>query len=363
MLLDRRQADTISEFEVGGYHAALPSVDIHTIGAGGGTIAGVDRGGLLFVGPQGAAQIRVPQATDSAAERRPSPTPSWRSAVCGRVRLPADGPSQSSSASRPWPVRSRSRSRWAPNALPLGCSNCSNSSSSTRFKRSAPSAATSRPVFVDGELYAFVCNRAHQSDIGGGVAGTYNPAATEIFHEGIRLPPLRLVERGETRRDLWDLLLLNSRCPDLLDGDLLAMMGSTRIGADEMEALAADLGPRERTRYLEGILDHAERRMRAAISELPDGVYEGAEMTDNDCFTAREIWIRVRITKSGDSLHVDYSATDPQMKGFKNSSYSNTRSATYVALTSFLDPDIPRNEGTYRCVTVEAPLGTLVDRT
>ena len=119
-------------------------------------------------------------------------------------------------------------------------------------------------MFVDGEIFAFVCNRAHQSDIGGGVAGTYNPAATEIFHEGIRLPPLRLVERGRLRRDLWQLLLLNSRCADLLDGDLNAMLGSTQIGAEQMTGLARDLGAAERLAYIDGILDYADRRMRAA---------------------------------------------------------------------------------------------------
>lgn len=224
-----------------------------------------------------------------------------------------------------------------------------------------PDWVISRPVFVDNELFAFVCNRAHQSDIGGGVAGTYNPAATEIFHEGIRLPPLRLVERGRLRRDLRDLLLLNSRCADLLEGDLAAMLGSTQIGAEQMTGLASDLGPADRLRYIEGILDYADRRMRAAVAELPDGVYTGAEMTDNDCFTERELWIRVTLTKSGDSLKLDFTGTDPQMKGFKNSSISNTRSATYVALTSFLDPEIPRNAGTYRCVSVAAPLGSIVN--
>lgn len=224
-----------------------------------------------------------------------------------------------------------------------------------------PDWVISRPVFVDGEIFAFVCNRAHQSDIGGGVAGTYNPAATEIFHEGIRLPPLRLVEKDQRRRDLWELLLLNSRCPDLLEGDLGAMLGSTQIGAEQMMALARDLGPADRLRYIDGILDYADRRMRAAVAELPDGVYVGAEMTDNDCFTEREVWIRVTITKSGDRLRVDYAGTDPQMKGFKNSSISNTRSATYVAITSFLDPEIPRNAGTYRCVEIDAPLGTVVN--
>jgi N-methylhydantoinase B len=224
-----------------------------------------------------------------------------------------------------------------------------------------PDWVVSRPVFVDGQLFAFVCNRAHQSDIGGGVAGTYNPQATEIFHEGIRLPPLRLVERGQLRRDIWSLLLLNCRCPDLLDGDLGAMLGSTEIGLEEMVSLANDLGHRDASRYIDGILDYADRRMREAIRELPDGVYEGAEKSDNDCFTERDVWVRVRITKRGDALTVDYTGTDPQIRGFKNSSLSNTRSATYVALTSFLDPEIPRNHGTYRGVEVIAPLGCLLN--
>ena len=224
-----------------------------------------------------------------------------------------------------------------------------------------PDWVISRPVFVDGDLYAFVCNRAHQSDIGGGVAGTYNPAATEIFHEGIRLPPLRLLEKEQLRSDLWNLLLLNSRCPDLLDGDLKAMLGSTEIGSVQMQALADDLGPDDRLIYLNGILDYADRRMRAAVADLPDGTYSGAEMTDNDCFEAKEIWIRVNIAKRGDTLRFDYSGSDPQMRGFKNSSLSNTLSATYVALTSFLDPEIPRNEGTYRCIEINAPLGSIVN--
>jgi N-methylhydantoinase B len=224
-----------------------------------------------------------------------------------------------------------------------------------------PDWVISRPLFSEGTLFAFLCNRAHQSDIGGGVAGTYNPAATEIFHEGIRLPALRLIERGRLRDDLWRLLLLNSRCPDLLDGDLKAMLGSTEVGAEEVLLLARDLGASECDRYIEGILSYAERRMRSAISELPNGTFYGEEMTDNDCFEAKEVWIRVKMTKVGGSITFDYADSDPQMKGFKNSSLSNTTSATYVALTSFLDPDIPRNEGTYRCVTINAPLGSVVN--
>src|SRR5262245_23059182 len=95
-----------------------------------------------------------------------------------------------------------------------------------------PDWVIARPVFVEGTLAAFACNRAHQSDIGGGAAGTYNAEATEIYHEGIRLPALKLVERGKLRQDLWALLKLNSRTPELLDGDVRAMMGSTQIGAE-----------------------------------------------------------------------------------------------------------------------------------
>src|SRR5690606_12505808 len=99
-----------------------------------------------------------------------------------------------------------------------------------------------RPVFVGGRLCAFTCNRAHQSDIGGGAAGTYNPAATEIFHEGIRLPVLKLVDSGKLRRDLHGLLLLNTRCPELMEGDLDAMLGSVRIGAERISALLSAEG-------------------------------------------------------------------------------------------------------------------------
>ena len=147
----------------------------------------------------------------------------------------------------------------------------------------------------------------------------------------------------------------------MLDGDLKAMLGSTEVGAEEILSLARDLGVSECHRYIEGILSYAERRMRSALSELPDGTFYGEEMTDNDCFEAKEVWIRVKMTKIGDSITFDYADSDPQMKGFKNSSLSNTTSATYVALTSFLDPDIPRNDGTYRCVAINAPLGSVVN--
>ena len=224
-----------------------------------------------------------------------------------------------------------------------------------------PDWVIARPVFVDGALAAFCCNRAHQSDIGGGAAGTYNPEATEIFHEGIRLPALKLIEADRIRRDLWQLLLINSRCPELLDGDLRAMLGSTRIGAEQVAALFAELGTETAFGCLAAILDHGERRLRRALSALPSGTWRAEESFDNDCFEPADIRIRVAVTVDGNGATVDFTGTSPQIRGFKNSSLANTHSAVYAAFASFFEPDMPRNEGTFRAIRIIAPEGSLVN--
>ena len=231
-----------------------------------------------------------------------------------------------------------------------------------------PDWVIARPVFTEGDsdsgaptLVGFCCNRAHQSDIGGGLAGTYNPEATEIWQEGIRLPVMKLIEAGAVRDDLWELLLINCRTPELLDGDLLAMLGSTRIGAERVLGLVAELGVEPYLAYLDGVLTHGERRMRTAITELPDGTYYGEDRTDNDCFGPADIAVRVHLSVEGDEMTLDFTGTDPQIEGFKNSSLANTYSSVFLAVSSFFDTSIPRNEGTYRPVTIIAPEGSIVN--
>ncbi len=224
-----------------------------------------------------------------------------------------------------------------------------------------PDWVVARPVFVQGRPVAFANIRAHQSDIGGGAAGTYNPEATEIWHEGIRLPPLRIIRRGEILRDLWQLLMLNTRTPHLLDGDLRAMLGATRIGGDQVAELFADLGLERGQAYLEGLLDYADRRFRAAVAALPDGTYLGEDRFEDDCFESMDLPIRVTVTVAGDRLTVDFTGSAPQIRGFKNSSLANTWSGVYTALSSFFGADIPRNEGTFRGVTIIAPEGSIVN--
>jgi N-methylhydantoinase B len=218
-----------------------------------------------------------------------------------------------------------------------------------------------RPVFVDGELLGFACNRAHQSDIGGGAAGTYNAAAREIFHEGVRIPPLRIAERGVLREDVIGLLVANTRCPDLVAGDLHAMLGSTKIGAERLCALAADTGVEGAVRLLPELLDWAERRMRAEVSTLKAGCYHGTDASDHDCFGAADVRVKVALTVAQDRLVFDFTGSSAQIAGFKNSPLANTHSAVYLAVATFFDAALPRNEGTYRAIEIVAPEGSVVN--
>lgn len=225
-----------------------------------------------------------------------------------------------------------------------------------------PDWVIARPAFHGGELVGFACNRAHQADIGGGAAGTYNPEATEIYHEGIRIPPMRLVEKGQVREDLWALLLANSRASEALDGDLSAMLGSTRIGLEGIESIAGLHGLEATRAIFEGMLDSADRAQRKAFTQLPAGEYTGEDYSDNDCFGPADVWVRVKLTVNGDGhAVVDFTGSSPQVKGFKNSSLANTTSAVSVAIASFFDPELPNNEGRFRSIEIVAPKGLIVN--
>ncbi|MEK6710672.1 MAG: hydantoinase B/oxoprolinase family protein, partial [Nitrospinota bacterium] len=217
------------------------------------------------------------------------------------------------------------------------------------------------PVYAGGGLCGFVCNRAHQVDVGGGVIGTYNSEATEIFHEGFRIPPLLIAERGQRREDVIRLILANTRAPEVISHDFSAMIGSTRIGSRRLEEIAREMGVEALLAGFQGILDHAEALMRAELAGIPDGVYTATEVMNTDCFGPAEVPIRLTLTKKGTGLVADFTGTSPQIKGYKNSPIANTCSALYVGLSSLVDPHIPHNEGTYRPVHLIAPAGTVVN--
>lgn len=224
-----------------------------------------------------------------------------------------------------------------------------------------PDWVIARPIFFETELVAFTCNRAHQSDIGGGAAGTYNSSATEIWHEGLRIPPMRLVTKGMPHDDIWKLLILNSRMPHFMDGDLLAMCGSTEIGRELILETMGRFGLEQGRQCFSDILRYGDSMLRRAICRLPDGKYEGSSGFDDDCFEEVDIDLKVKLTINGDRLTVDFTGTNDQIRGFKNSSLANTYSSVYSALSTFFDTSIPRNEGTFSSIEIIAPEGTIVN--
>ncbi len=216
------------------------------------------------------------------------------------------------------------------------------------------------PVFADGRLRFWSVNRSHQSDIGGATHGAYNPGATEIWQEGLRITPLRLYDAGELREDVLQMLATNVRHPRDFRGDLAAMIGSARVGERRVQALLAEYGVERTLAGVGAVLDSAERRTRACIAEWKDGVYRGEAIIDDDGRGTRDLWIRATVTKRGSDLTVDLTDCHPQVTSFINSSYANMRAAVAMALAYLIDPDIPKNDGTFRPLTVIAREGTIV---
>ncbi len=216
------------------------------------------------------------------------------------------------------------------------------------------------PVFVDGKLLFWAVNRAHHSDIGGATYGAYNASATEIWQEGLRVPPLRLYDRGEERADILRMLRVNVRHPRDFLGDLAAQIGSVRLGERRMLAFVEELGTEVVEGAVERILDAAEAETRAIIAEWKDGTYHGQALLDDDGRGNQDITIRATVSVSGSDLRIDLSESDPQVTSFVNSPWANTRSAVAMALTYLLDPEVAKNDGTMRPVEIVAKRGTIV---
>jgi N-methylhydantoinase B len=216
------------------------------------------------------------------------------------------------------------------------------------------------PVFAGDKPRFWSINRAHQSDIGGATHGAYNASATDIWQEGIRITPLKLYDRGEMRRDVMLMIATNVRHPRDFRGDLAAMIGSARVGERRVLALAKEFGWSVADAAIEAVLDGAERQTRAVIAQWQDGVYRGEALLDDDGRGNADIHIRATVTKTGSDLTVDLSDSHPQVTSFVNSSYPNMYSAVVVALSYLIDPHTPKNDGTFRPVTVIAKPGTVV---
>ena len=219
-----------------------------------------------------------------------------------------------------------------------------------------------KPIYLEDERLAFAVTICHHTDVGGRVAGSNAADSTEIYQEGLRLPPLKLYERGKPNQTLLDILEKNVRVPVKVMGDLRAQLAACHIAERAFLDLVnrSDVGT-VRT-YMEEVIDHAERMTRAAIRELPDGVYSFEDWIDDDGIElGKPIRICVTFTKNDDHISADWTGSSPQVKGAINGTLGWSKAVIYCAVKCILPANIPNNEGVFRAIDVTAPQGTIAN--
>ncbi len=216
-----------------------------------------------------------------------------------------------------------------------------------------------------GEPLAVAANRAHHADIGGATAGSVAADSTEIYQEGLRIPPVKLEHAtddggSELDRDVLSMVLANVRTPDERRGDLRAQTAANAAGRRRVHELAATHGDQLRP-GLDAINAYSQRRMRAAIEDLPNGTYRFEDAVDDDGRGNGPLPVVATVTVADDQLTVDFDGTADQTAGPVNAVYAVTASATYYAVRCVTDPSIPPNHGCYRPITIRTPDASLVD--
>ncbi len=208
------------------------------------------------------------------------------------------------------------------------------------------------PVFYQGELVFWTVCKGHLTDVGGPVPAGYNPNATEIYAEGLRIPPVKLWDRGKPRSDVLNLILTNMRARRDQEGDFNALIGACQVGARNLVALMDKYGKQMVQDCIAELLDMAELHMRKLIAAVPDGTYSGTAVLEDAGHGLGDFDISATVTVTGDSCHIEITSP-PQVPYFINSYEGNSYSGVYLGLMMFAQLPPPYNEGLYRCVSVD----------
>ncbi len=216
------------------------------------------------------------------------------------------------------------------------------------------------PIFVDKTLRFLAANRAHHSDIGGMMPGSM-PLASEIFQEGIIIPPLKIRRRGRLNHEFLELLLSNVRTPDERRGDLMAQMAANHKGVVRLEEVIRTHGLRKIQLYSRLIQDYTERILRETLRSVPDGTYAYSDFLDDDGLSTASIRIGVEITIRGDEATVDFRSSDPQTRGGVNANSAVTLSAVLYVFRCLVEEDIPFNTGLMRPIRLVLPEKSVVN--
>ena len=218
------------------------------------------------------------------------------------------------------------------------------------------------PLFCGGKRRAFAVVICHHTDVGGRVPGSNASDSTEIYQEGLRIPPLKLYERGRLNTTLAAMIKINVRVPERVWGDLCAQYAAAQVGKRGLDKLMQRYGADLVEAYMLELIDYAERLTRAEITDWPKGRYQFIDYIDDDGFSDTPIPIKAAITVRDDgSLLVDYTGSSPQVKGALNSTLSFTKSLTYLSVRCVLARDIPNNVGVFRCIEVKVPEASVLN--
>ncbi|MGD2103204.1 MAG: hydantoinase B/oxoprolinase family protein [Acidimicrobiia bacterium] len=217
------------------------------------------------------------------------------------------------------------------------------------------------PVAIEGAVIAYAATRAHHSDMGGSSPGSMPGGSTDIYQEGLVIPPVRLVEDGVLSETVMSLIMANSRTPFLRRGDFLAQIAANDLAVSRLSELAAKIGLDALVEGFAAVIAYAEKRTRDAISTLPDGVYRAETEIEGDGVTEGDIPIRVEVRVVGDSISIDFEGTAGAVDGNVNCPLAVTQSACYFATKVVVPKDIPSNSGAFAPITITAPEGSLVN--
>jgi len=213
----------------------------------------------------------------------------------------------------------------------------------------------------DGDILGYAASRAHHADVGGMAPGSMPAGATEITQEGVRLPPVRLVDGGEPVDDVLELFLANVRNPEQRRADLRAQRAANERGAERLEELAAERGDERLRAAFDAVIDYSRDRTAAEIEALPDGEYRARDALEGDGVTDDDVEIAATVTVDGAALTVDFAGTAEQVAGNVNAPLAVARSAVYFAVRCATDPDVPPNRGCYDPISVSAPEGSVLN--
>lgn len=223
-----------------------------------------------------------------------------------------------------------------------------------------PDIAVASPVFYDGEIVAFVANIAHHNDVGGRVPGSNAADSDSIYAEGIRIPTVKIFREGELDKDILNLILLNCRVRHIRLGDLNAQFACNKKGVQRMEDVCTKYGKETVALCMEELLDYSERKIRMALSAIPNGSHEFEDYLDSDGLGSDPIKLNVKVAIKDEDIELDFTDNPDQVKGAINLPLSALRASVYYAIRSIVDPSLPSNGGYYRAIHIKSRPGCIL---